>query len=229
MDKTKAISILRKAAELYDQFYCNKKLLVVYDNLLNPRTIEVTGTAAGFLHLTGVIVNIDSLLRDVSSKDTNYRVVFFEKCLNNKLALKDFDFDGNGQSEQKLKVILNTINPKNNAKMLGDYNGQRIYFKADKLMGSESSYLGLFLDKKGYYAVSSVINGDIRNDLEHIGASPKTSKIFMILSKSFSDKCYNKIISISKYKGKMIDVPDLLKKIGDKYLMSPELLVENFG
>lgn len=229
MDKTKAISILRKAAELYEQFYCNKKLLIVHDNILNPRAIEVSGTPAGFLHLTGVIVNKDHLLRDVSSKDTNYRIVFFEKCLNNKLTINDFDFDSKGECRQKLKVILNTLNPKNNANMLGDYNGQRLYFKADKLMGSESSYLGLFLDKKGYYAVSSVINGDIRNDLEHIGASPKTSKFFMILSKSFSDKCYNKIISISKHKGKMIDVPDLLKKIGDKYLMSPELLVENFG
>lgn len=223
-DKINAISVLREAAKLYNQYFCNKKLLVIHDNLLNPCAIEVTGTPTGFLHLTGAKVNIDNLLQDVPDKETNYRIVFYEKCLNNKLSIYDFDFDNKGETERKLKVISTALNPQNNAKMIGDYNEQRIYFKSDKLMGSESSYLGLFKDKKGYYAVGSVINGDIRDDVKHVGISPITSKIFMILSKGFSDKCYNEIISISKYKGKKIDVQDLLKKISKDYPISQDLL-----
>lgn len=224
-DKINAVSILCKAANLYEQYFCNKKLLVIHNNLSQPFCTEISATPAGFMHLTGLKVNEANLLNDISDTDANYRVVFYEKCLHKRITINDFDFDSKSDAELKLKVILNALTPKNSAKMLGDYNGQRLYFKSDKLMGSESSYLGLFKDKKGYYAVGSVINGDIRNDVEHIGASPITSKIFLILSKNFSDDCYNEIICAFKHKGKMIDVPDLLGKISKEYAISPELLL----
>ncbi|MDE6728734.1 MAG: hypothetical protein K2J80_12475 [Oscillospiraceae bacterium] len=223
-DKLNAIATLHKAANLFEKYFCHKKLLVIHNNLISPHCIEVSSEPTGFLHLTGLIVNKNSLFRDISDKDANFRRVFYEKCLDGRITINDFDFDSKGEAELKLKVIVNTLTPRSNAKMLGDYNGQRLYFKSHKLMGSESSYLGLFKDEKGYYAVSSVMNDDIRNNVEHIGISPVTSKIFMILSKGFSEECYNEIICISKYKGKKIDIHDLLEKVSKDFAISPELL-----
>lgn len=213
-DKIEATSTLRKAAKLYDEFYCNKKLLVIYNNPSKPFFVEITASPTNFLHLTGLIINTDNLLRDVSDKNTNYKVVFYEKCLQNKLSIDDFDFDPKGDSERKLDVIISTLNPVQNAKMIGDYNGQRIYFQSNTLMGNPNSFLALFKDEGGYYVPSSVMKGDIRNDTYY------TSRVLAILSKKFDEPFYNEI----KYVAKKIDIGKLLEVLKNDVSLSPNLL-----
>lgn len=199
-DKIAATATLKKAAELYKEFFCNKKMLVIYNNLSNPLFLEITATSNNFLHLTGIKVNKEHLLKDITDKNANYKEIFYEKCLNNRLSLEDFDFDTRGETEQKLDVILSTLNPAHSSKMIGDYNGQRLYFKSDTLMGDTKSFLGLFREDGGYYVPNSVMNGDIRDDVTHSRGKSITSKIYLILSKEISDPSYNKIISVSKDK-----------------------------
>ncbi len=213
MNKSDALKLITKAAGIYERYLSNKNLLIVFNNVSQPYFIATKAMRSNFLHLIGVIINQESLLSDVEDKQSNCNEVFYLKCLYCRLSLNDFEFKDDGTTIQKLKVILAALNLYKNAKMIGDFNNNRVFLKTDKIVGNDNSYLGFIFDD-GYYVPNTVIKGNIKID------SLSTSRVLAILSKPLDGRKYKEI----KYTAKNIDVPRLLKTLEGKIPISPDLL-----
>lgn len=213
MNKLDAIKKLNKAAQIYENNFCNKNLLIVYNNTINPNIIEIKAVATNFLHLTGVSVNEKNILNDIEDRNSNVKEVFYLKCLNGRLKENDFEIKKDGSTYQKLDVILTTLNMSKNAKMIGDYNEQRVYLQTDKLVGNTNSCLGLCRNGN-YYAPNTVLKGDIRDDTHNV------SRVLAVLSKQINEHDYNE----KKYVAKEIDIQKLLQTISSRAPIDEKLL-----
>lgn len=216
MDKIDVIRTLNKAAKIYENQFCNKNLLIIYNNSIKPNIIEIKALAANFLHLTGVIINKESILNDIEDKNSNYKEIFYLKCLNSRLKTKDFELKEDGTTFQKIDVILSTLALSKNAKMIGEYNGLRLYLKTDKLVGNTNSCLGLLQDGN-YYIPNTVLQGNIKDD------SFTTSQVLAVLSKRIEEPSYSEI----RYVAKKIDIQRLLDKIKDRISIDEKLFSRN--
>ena len=90
------------------------------------------------------------------------------------------------------------------ARIIGDYNSQKVYLSTEKLIGSVNMCLG-FIKENNYYIANTALKEDIRNIVEEQG------RIVLILKKNIKDKEYSEII----YKSKNIDntkVEDIFNK-----------------
>lgn len=203
MKKREIIEILYKSAQLYERNLRNKNLLIIYGNVNFPQIIETKAIDDNFLHLTG-IENLNSTI--TPSK-------FYKNILDKKLSEKDFGVKKDGTTELKLKVLPFLMNITNNAKMLGIYNYKRPKLKTDKLIGNTTASLG-FIKTGIYYSPNTVLNGDIRNDIE------KSERVLAILSKNIKEKKYTTIESTAK----KVDISLLLQKVDKSVLIDNDLL-----
>lgn len=217
MNKTEAIRKLSQAAKTYDRLLCGKNLLIIFNNPSKPLLVETKAIPTNFLHLTGVEVDKDNILKDVEDPNSNYKEIFYQKCLNNKLRFDDFEFKKDGTTEQKLDCLDAALNVQKNSKMIGDYNNNRIYLKTNKFVGGVNCCLGLYA-KNGYFVPNTVINGDIRNEVYQY------SQVLAILSKEIGDEIYNEIKFVNR---KRVDINKLLQTIKKDVNISPKLLTEN--
>lgn len=193
MNKQQAIHIITQAAKVYDTMYNSKNLLFVVGAPNSPNIIETAATAENFLHLTGVKLN-------TSIKD-NVPLTFFENARDNKLKEVEFDFK-NGTTEQKLKVLLQTLNISSNAKMVGDYINGRVNLKTEKIAGGVNSFLG-FIKTGRYYTPNTVIADDVRKNTGSV------QRVLAVLSKGINEPEYNSIITVAK----KIEIKPLLAKL----------------
>ena len=157
-------------------------------------------------------------MRDIEDKNSNPLEISYLKALNRKLSPNDFDFK-NSTTEQKLSVLIQTLSLPQNAKMVSDYDNNRVKLKTDKLAGSISSYIGFVKAGKNYIP-NTVIAGDIRDD----SMNKKTHKVLAIVSKHIKDTEYSKVEAI----GKGVDLERLLAKITDKVNIHESLLRTEF-
>ena len=164
VDKRQIIEIITSAAQIYNEQLCDKSLLLLYDNPIQPKGIEIVATPTNFLHLTGMIP------RQGCSAES-----FYKKALSHTLSPNDFTVR-NGASMQKMQVLLQTVNLSVNAKMIGDYSGSHIYIQTGKVTGSISSCLGL-VPARNYYVPQTVLREDTRNNII------KSFKVLAILQK----------------------------------------------
>lgn len=201
MDKRQIIDIISSAAQIYNEQLCDKSLLLLYDNLIQPQGIEIVASPTNFLHLTGMI------LRQGCTAESFYR-----KALSHKLSTNDFDVR-DGASLQKMQVLLQTVNLSVNAKMIGDYSGSHIYIQTGKVTGSISSCLGL-ISTRNYYVPQTVLREDTRNNII------KSFKVLAILQKRVDEKKYNTVLSI----GKKVEIIPLLQKVSKFYPIDQSLL-----
>lgn len=214
MDKIHAMGIISEAANIYDTFYCNRNLLIIYGSPNAPSYIETKAIERNFLHLTGVILN-KSLMNGIRDKNANAAEVFFQKAKSNRLSEDDFELREDGTTEQKMHVLVHTLNVSDNIKMIGDYAGWRINLKTDKIAGSINAFLG-FIKNGKYYYPNTVMCDDLRKNTR------ERHKILAILSKKISSDKYDKI----EMTGKKIDISRLLKRLEKSVPIADELLHE---
>ena len=131
---------------------------------------------------------------------------------NMKTECPDF-FMQAGTTELKLKVLPFLMDITKHAKMLGIYNYRRPKLKTDKLIGNITASLG-FIKTGHYYSPNTVLNGDIRDDIE------KSERVLAILSKDVKEKKYQTIESVAK----KIDINLLLPKVAQSVLVDEALI-----
>lgn len=212
MDKKRALSIVSNAAAIYDNYLCNHNLLLILGNPSTPSFIETKAEDKNFLHLTGFVLNKSSLLKDVNDKKSNLASIFYEKLLNKRINMSDFEFKDRN-TEQKLNILINTLNVSSSVKMVGDYSGYRINLKTDKVAGNVNSFLG-FIKTGKYYTPNTAMADDIRKNTGY------TQKVLAILSKKIDEPEYNRILSV----GKKIKIVPLLEKVSSSVKIDKSLL-----
>lgn len=203
MNKQTAIEIMSRAAAIYRDVFCNKNLLIVYGNEKNPEYLETKSLPRNFLHLTGMALN-----HNVAD---NTAERFLERVLTHNLDENDFNFK-DSSTEQKLRVLVQTLNIKSNVKMFGDFSGNRVNLKTDKLAGGVNSYLG-FVKVGDDYVPNTVIEGNIKHDTFF------QYRVLAILSKKINDPFYDKKIYIAK----KIDIDRLLQTLKSNVPISQNL------
>ena len=148
-----------------------------------------------FLHLTGL-----NLIKNRIKSSVD----FYNLCLRNNLSTTDFEFKSNGTTQKKLEILSAIMQIDKKARIIGDYNSQKVYLSTEKLIGSVNMCLG-FIKENNYYIANTALKEDIRNIVEEQG------RIVLILKKNIKDKEYSEII----YKSKNIDntkVEDIFNK-----------------
>ncbi len=192
MNKSDALRIISDAAKIYDKNFLNKNTLIVYGEAPNPKFIEIIAKKSNFLHLTGIVLNDKQLSAEQ----------MYNRLLDGRLSTDDFEFKNDGSTVQKLNVLLQAVNLPHNAKMIGDFNGNRLKLQTDKLAGNISCCVG-FLSIGKMYCPSTVLQTDMRKEVNEI------HRVLAILNKAYGDKKYNDI----SYVAKKIEIKPLLKKL----------------
>ena len=138
-----ARSIVMRCAKWYDSNLLNKKFLIIYrdrkDNLV--KSLEIYFGKENYQHLTGI---------ELVDKQGNVRKhvaeLFYEKCVNNKLRKDEIKVKSDGTTNLKLAALPVMMDIQKVTKIEGDYNNQRSYLIADKLIGNVNFCLGLLLE-----------------------------------------------------------------------------------
>ena len=175
-------------AKLYKSKFLNKKMLIIYrerrDNTV--RCIEVAFYERNFQHLTGL-----ELLDEDGNVLHNQSINFFRKCLENKLALDEFRFRGDGTSHLKLEALPVLMDVTKITKITGDYNNLRPYLLVNKVIGGVNFCLGLSREKDVYVPSSALLE-----DIKKLTDSP--SQVLAIMEKESDGSVYSTIKHVAK-------------------------------
>ena len=102
-----------------------------------------------------------------------------------------YGYRKDGNTQTKLIVLPMLMNISKNAKMIGDYDKNKIYLQSDKIVGNVNSCLS-FIKYNNYY----ISNSSLKEDIRKIVYNHK--RIIYILSKKIQEKEYNEITYIDK-------------------------------
>lgn len=202
MNKEEALQTMIKAAKLFQENLCGKKILVVFGDENRPDFVEIKANGENFVHLTGVATS-------VSAGD------FYERLLGRRLSENDFNFKQDGTSQLKLSVIESLLSIKYSAQIFGDYNYGRPRLYTKKLMGNIAASIGFVPAGKKYFVPNTILKGDIRDDITR-----GKHKVLAILSKPSNAKEYEQIVKV----GKKVSVDDVLHKISSKVQIADSTL-----
>lgn len=185
-----ARSIVMRCAKQYQKNLLNQKFLIIYrdkkDNLI--KSLEIFFGKENYQHLTGIeLVDKNGNIRNHVSE------LFYEKCLNNRLRKDEIKVKADGTTNLKLAALPVMMDIQKVTKIEGDYNGQRPYLIAEKLIGNVNFCLGLLPDKKReFYVPASTLLEDIKKLTE------VPSQVLAIFSKNKSDIVYTNIRHVAK-------------------------------
>lgn len=152
MNKRRAIQIMTRAAELYHENLEDQKVIFLYGipaeirkqlqaesgRLSSIQSYEVAFHRYNFLHLTGVKI-------DRSGVDST--IHFYEKCLDNRLRMEDFNFAKDGSTVQKLDILENMMGIKRNVTMIGDFTDRGPKLFTEKAAGNVCGCIGFVKDR----------------------------------------------------------------------------------
>lgn len=201
MDKSEAIKILVESAELYEQNFKNKNMLIVCQDTANKIYVyEVRFSKSNFLHLTGV--------KPPTGKRINSSE-FFNKCINNRLSKSDFEFSKDGTTQLKLNVLRMLLSQDMNASMMGDYSNYSPRLYTEKLVGGTRACMGFIKNDKGVYVPNTVLNESIK----HLITNQK--KILLMITKDLSNGDYTVVKTSSKFDIDTIVMPEGYEHIKD--------------
>lgn len=185
MTKQEALNIVLNCSKIYHKNLENKNVVFIYEKEYNEYDyIETNFFPHNFLHLTGL-----NLIKNRIKSSVD----FYNLCLRNNLSTTDFEFKLNGTTQKKLEILSSIMQIDKKARIIGDYNSQKVYLSTEKLIGSVNMCLG-FIKENNYYIANTALKEDIRNIVEEQG------RIVLVLKKNIKDKQYNEII----YKNKNI-------------------------
>lgn len=208
-----ARSIVMRCAKWYDSNLLNKKFLIIYrdrkDNLV--KSLEIYFGKENYQHLTGI---------ELVDKQGNVRKhvaeLFYEKCVNNKLRKDEIKVKSDGTTNLKLAALPVMMDIQKVTKIEGDYNNQRPYLIADKLIGNVNFCLGLLLDVKNEYHVPA---STLLEDIKQLTSMP--SQVLAIFSKEKGEMVYKNVRHVAK--GLNLNKIELPKEIDEKILLEDYL------
>lgn len=178
MDKT--LKNLYESAQHYKNNCEGKHLLFIsYSKKNNKHNfIEVAFNKSNFLHLTG-------LKTSLTAKH------FYNRCINNKISINDFTVSKKGISRLKLDILPTLLSFKGkHFTMIGDYNGNGIALKADKITGNEIGFLALSEDVNGNFFPRSIIKAKTNE----YTIKDSHERILYICSKKFYENKYSNLL-----------------------------------
>ncbi len=173
--------------------------MFVYLENQRIKKFETKFTKVNFLHLTGI---------KLVDKRTNAKF-FYNKCIANRIKEDEIEEREDGNTRNKLSVLNNLMYIHKNARIIGDFNQNRIFLYSDKIIGSISACLG-FISNGNYYICNTSLKEDIRK------ITCNRAKIVSIACKPIQDLKYNKITYIDeKYRDKIFLDTEITEKIKD--------------
>lgn len=184
-DKKQALDIIVKAAKNYRQNLQDRSFLIVYQSDKGIGCARVGFRKNHFLHMTGVETNLSAQR-------------FYEKCINGKLSISEFELDQKGKTQRKLVVLPYLSELLYNNCMIGDFINSGIFIRADYFVGNTKAVLsvGFRYGKKVDYPVT-LYNEDIKK------LSRTANKVLAIFLKKHSEQQYKECTYLSK--GQAID------------------------
>ena len=209
-----ARSIVMRCAKRYDSNLLNKKFLIIYrdrkDNLV--KSLEIYFGKENYQHLTGI-----ELVDKRGNVRKHVAELFYEKCVNNKLRKDEIKVKSDGTTNLKLAALPVMMDIQKVTKIKGDYNNQRPYLIADKLIGNVNFCLGLLLDVKNEYYVPA---STLLEDIKQLTSMP--SQVLAIFSKEKGEMVYKNVRHVAK--GLNLNKIELPKEIDEKILLKDYLL-----
>lgn len=195
-NKKQALNIIIKAAESYREKLQDKHFLIIYQSDKGTGSACVGFRGNHFLHMTGVETKLSAQR-------------FYEKCINGKLSIAEFELDKNGKAQRKLAVLPYLSEVLYNNCMIGNFIESGIYIRADYFVGNTKAIVsvGFRFGKKTDNPVT-LYNEDIRK------LTQPTCKVLAIFSKKYDESGYGKCTYLSK--GMKIEQLPISKEIREK-------------
>lgn len=201
MDNKFVLNAIYKNAIQYHNNLEGKNILFVFGSRENTNFIETSFLKKHFLHLTGV-----KLTNGMSA------TLFYKRCLSNQISPNDFQTDF--KVKLKLDVLPQVMKIYKNAKMCGDFDGNRLKLHTDKIIGNVTASIG-FVKDGDYYVPNTVLEEDIRKVTIH-----PQQRILAIFRKPVKQKTYTELCYLANNIPKealilpnevtvKLDVPDL--------------------
>ena len=199
MDKRKAIQIMTKAADLYQENLEDQKILFLYGipsqvkkqlqteekRISAIKGYEVAFHRYNFLHLTGVKINTSLVASAIH---------FYEKCLNRRLNEDDFSFSRDGSTGQKLEILESMMQIKRNVTMIGDFTDRGPKLYSEKAAGNVCACIGFVKDRNTRLNVPNTL---LKKDIRDVIASP-VQKVYAVISKVYSEGKYSVLEKVDK-------------------------------
>ncbi|WP_418752448.1 PBECR4 domain-containing protein [Frisingicoccus sp.] len=175
-------------AKQYQQKLLNRKLIIIYRERQNNeiRYIEVVFHERNYQHLTGL-----ELIDKNGNVLHNQSINFYRKCIENKLALEEFQFKKDGTTHLKLVALPILMDVTKITKITGDYNNVRPYLFVDKVIGGVNFCLGLSREDNVYVPSSALLE-----DIKKLTDSP--SQVLAIMEKGSDMDIYSTVKHVAK-------------------------------
>lgn len=184
MNKSEAQKVLFECAELYKNNLIDYNLLFLCAGKNRKmNALEMQFSTTGFLHLTGV---------KFPGKKIPARA-FFDKCINRRLSLAEFDLALDGTTELKLKILPMLFQKNLSASMIGDFSARTSLLVTEKLAGGIKGCMGFVRDEgTGYYVPNTVLSLDIRKYIKN------QQRVLVTLRKRKITRTYSEIAYVAK-------------------------------
>lgn len=179
-DKKNALRIIVNAAHNYKYYLQDKTFLIIYNENGKQKYVEVTFLSNHFLHLTGVTTQLTAKR-------------FYQKCINHKLSLHDFELDKTGKCIQKLMALPVLHELLHNSCLIGDFINSGIVIKADYFVGNTKAVLSVGFRKIKHIDFPVTL---YREDVRKL--TQPTNKVLAIFVKGIKEVDYSKYTYLSK-------------------------------
>lgn len=201
-DKRSALSVILKAAEEYEKnLRDNNLLFVLCDKHKKISYFEVEFNSGNFMHLTGTrfsneykaILMQQDEERYNEKTDITYANKFYEKCLNKRMSVDDFEFAEDGTTPLKLDVLPALMKKNLSANSVGDFSARTVKLYTDKIAGNSKGCMGFIHDRGSDKNIpNTVLKSDIRD------CASEYKRILITYRKKKSETHYNEIVYVAK-------------------------------
>lgn len=183
--KQQYLQIICEAAQTYEKELCGNTLLLVYGSIHNLHLKEIEFTQKGFQHLTGTNCAIN---------DPDGKKLFYQKALNHKLSVNDFNEKDDGTTRLKMETISIAMRIATNVNLAGDFRNNKLKLKADNTAGATEWCIALRNKGNGIFVPVSLLNDDLRNN------SDNYDSVLAVLRRPIKEKKYCEVSYVSKNK-----------------------------
>lgn len=201
-DKKTALSVIFDAAKAYEEnLRDNNLLFVCWDKHKRISYLEVEFNASNFMHLTGMRFSEElrsSLIRESNGKidansDITFANEFYDRCINKRLSVEDFEFAEDGTTPLKLDVLPTLMKSNLSVNAIGDFDARTVKLYTEKIAGNINGCMGFIRDEKTNKNVpNTVLKADVRDCVS------ESKRILITYRKKKDDLLYNEIVYVAK-------------------------------
>ncbi len=211
-NKRDALSVIFKAADDYEKNLRDHNLLFLCcDKHKRISSFEVEFNASNFLHLTGV--KISQYFKNNANPKKELANKFYEKCINRRLSVNDFNFAKDGTTQLKLDVLPALMQKNLSANSIGDLDTLTFKLYTEKIVGSMRGCMGFVNDQKVHKNVPNTV---LKAEPRHL--SNETKRIIVTYRKKKCEEKYSEIV----YSAKAIDWSSIKFPKEIEYLPKPK-------